>query len=65
MRQPESRPESLRHGSPKTVRLLSAWRGRRIVVVRVFSKKTQTTPRREINLAIQRASELTICTKAG
>jgi phage-related protein len=32
--------------------------GRRIVVVRVFSKKTQKTPRREIELALQRAKEV-------
>lgn len=32
--------------------------GRRIVVVRVFSKKTQKTPRREIELALKRAREV-------
>jgi len=32
--------------------------GRRIVVVRVFSKKTQKTPRREIELALKRAKEV-------
>ena len=32
--------------------------GRRVVVVRVFVKKTQETPRREIKLALQRAKEL-------
>ncbi len=31
---------------------------RRVVVVRVFVKKTQKTPRREINLALQRAEEV-------
>ncbi len=31
---------------------------RRIVVVRVFIKKTQKTPRREIDLALERAKEL-------
>jgi phage-related protein len=31
---------------------------RRVVVVRVFLKKTQKTPRREIELALQRAKEL-------
>ena len=31
-------------------------RGRRVVVVRVFVKKTPQTPRREINIAMQRAS---------
>ena len=30
----------------------------RIVVVRVFIKKTQKTPRREIKLALQRAREI-------
>ncbi len=33
--------------------------GRRVVVVRVFVKKTQKTPRREIRLALQRAKEVT------
>ena len=33
--------------------------GRRLVVVRVFTKKTQKTPRREIELARQRAKEVT------
>ncbi|HEY7336542.1 MAG TPA: type II toxin-antitoxin system RelE/ParE family toxin [Bryobacteraceae bacterium] len=32
--------------------------GRRVVVVRVFIKKTQTTPNREIALALKRAKEL-------
>jgi phage-related protein len=32
--------------------------GRRIIVVRVFAKKTQKTPRREIALAIERAKEV-------
>ena len=31
---------------------------RRVVVVRVFVKKTQQTPRREIELALKRAEEL-------
>src|SRR5215471_18935218 len=30
-------------------------KGRRVVVVRVFVKKTQKTPRREIGIALQRA----------
>jgi phage-related protein len=34
-------------------------RGRRVVVVRVFVKKTQKTPRREIDLALERAKEVT------
>ena len=32
---------------------------RRVVVVRVFPKKTQKTPRREIELALKRAKEVT------
>lgn len=33
-------------------------RGRRVVVVRVFVKKNQKTPRREIDLAMERAKEV-------
>ncbi|MFV3130727.1 type II toxin-antitoxin system RelE/ParE family toxin [Niveispirillum sp. KHB5.9] len=32
--------------------------GRRVVVVHVFVKKTQRTPRREIDIALKRASEV-------
>jgi phage-related protein len=32
--------------------------GRRVVVVRVFVKKTRKTPRREIRLALERAKEV-------
>ena len=32
--------------------------GRRVVVVRVFVKKSQKTPRREIRLALERAKEV-------
>lgn len=32
--------------------------GRRVVVVRAFIKKTQTTPRNELKLAMQRAKEV-------
>jgi phage-related protein len=32
--------------------------GRRVVVVRVFVKKTQKTPAREIKLALKRAAEI-------
>jgi phage-related protein len=32
--------------------------GRRVVVVRVFGKKTEKTPRREIELALRRAKEV-------
>ena len=32
--------------------------GRRVVVVRVFVKKTEKIPRREIRLALQRAKEV-------
>jgi phage-related protein len=35
-------------------------RGRRVVVVRVFVKKTQKTPRREIDLALERAKEVSL-----
>ncbi len=31
----------------------------RVVIVRVFTKKTQKTPRREIRLALERAKEVT------
>jgi len=33
-------------------------RNRRVVVVRVFVKRTQKTPRREIDLALERAREV-------
>jgi phage-related protein len=33
-------------------------KGQRVVVVRVFVKKTQKTPRREIEIAVQRAQEV-------
>ena len=32
--------------------------GQRVVVVRVFIKKTQETPNREIELALKRAKEI-------
>jgi phage-related protein len=32
--------------------------GRRVVVVRVFVKKTQQTPRREIEIALKRSEEV-------
>jgi phage-related protein len=32
---------------------------KRVVVVRVFVKKTQKTPRKEIKLALKRAKEIT------
>jgi len=32
--------------------------GKRMVVLRIFVKKTQKTPKREIELAFQRAKEL-------
>jgi phage-related protein len=32
--------------------------GRRVIVVRIFVKKTEKTPRREIALALQRAQEI-------
>jgi phage-related protein len=33
-------------------------KGQRVVVVRVFVRKTQKTPRREIEIALQRAEEV-------
>jgi phage-related protein len=33
--------------------------GRRVVILRVFTKKTQKTPQREIKLALARAEEIT------
>ena len=33
-------------------------KGRRVVAVRVFIKKTQKTPRREIEIGLQRAEEV-------
>ena len=33
--------------------------GRRVVILRTFVKKTQKTPRREIELALRRAGEVT------
>jgi phage-related protein len=38
--------------------LYVAARGRRVIVVRVFVKKTQKTPSREIDLAFSRAKEV-------
>ena len=38
--------------------LYATVRGQRVVVVRVFAKKTQKTPGSEIELALQRAKEL-------
>jgi len=38
--------------------LYVAARGKRVVIVRVFVKKTQKTPRREIELALSRAKEV-------
>jgi phage-related protein len=33
-------------------------KGRRVVVVRVFTKKTQKTPKREMDIALSRAKEV-------
>ncbi len=38
--------------------LYVAARGRRVVIVRVFVKKTQKTPSQEIDLALSRAKEV-------
>lgn len=42
-----------RHGIARALYVTGA--GRRVVIVRVFVKKTQKTPRREIELALARA----------
>jgi len=44
-------------GSPRAV-YVTATR-RRVVVVGVFRKKTEGTPRREVELALRRAQEVT------
>ena len=46
-----------RDGIARAVYVTAA--GRRVVVVRVFVKKTQRTPLRELEIARQRAKELT------
>jgi phage-related protein len=38
--------------------LYVAAKGKRIVVVRIFAKKTQKTPRREIEIALERAKDV-------
>lgn len=48
----------LRSGEGKSLALYVAVRNKRVVVVRAFVKKTVKTPRREINLALQRAKEV-------
>jgi phage-related protein len=44
-----------RDGIARAIYFASA--GRKLTVVRVFAKKTQATPRREIDLALKRMSE--------
>ena len=47
------------HVSPASVAPMRlTTRGRRVVVVRVFVKKTQKTPPRELEIARQRAKEI-------
>ena len=47
-------------GSDGIARALYVTRiGRRLIIVRIFIKKTQNTPPREIKLALQRAKEAT------
>ena len=46
------------NGKDGTSRALYVVKNKRIVVVRIFIKKTQKTPRQEINLALQRAKEI-------
>lgn len=38
--------------------LYQATTGRRVIVLRVFQKKTQRTPQNEIDIALQRAKEI-------
>ncbi len=45
-----------RDGIPRALYVVAA--GRRLVVVRAFVKKTRRTPRREIELALNRAKEV-------
>jgi phage-related protein len=45
-----------RDGISRTIYVTAA--GRRVVVVRVFIKKSQQTPRRELEIARQRAKEV-------
>ena len=60
-------PSDMRASFERIVRLIEAHAralyeaiiGRRIVVLRVFVKKKQKTPRREIELALKRAKEMT------
>ena len=46
------------HGDLRQRALYVVARGRRVVVARVFVKKTRRTPRREIELALRRAGEV-------
>lgn len=45
-----------RDGIARSIYLTAS--GKRVVIVRTFVKKTQKTPRREIELALKRAKEL-------
>lgn len=45
-----------RDGTSRAIYLTAS--GRRVVVVRVFIKKTQKTPQRELDIARQRAKEV-------
>lgn len=45
-----------RDGISRAIYITAA--GKRVVIVRAFVKKTQKTPRKEINLALKRAGEL-------
>lgn len=46
-----------RDGSARAIYV--AAEGKRVVIVRAFRKKTQKTPRREIELALKRAEQVT------
>ena len=53
---PHLDPETGRDGIARVLYVTAI--GRRVIVVRAFVKKTQKTPRGEIELALQRAKEI-------
>jgi phage-related protein len=50
------RPTDSGHGISRAIYVTAV--GRRVVVVRVFVKKTERTPRSEIEIALRRAKEV-------
>ena len=56
--QATAQSERIRPGSVAN-RFQAISQARRVVILRVFAKKTQKTPRREIELARKRAKEVT------